>query len=129
MRDSLSRYVRAVGAFIPDAMSLAVFMLAGLLAVALASGSTPTEAADALYRGLWMLLPFSMQVTLLLVLSGVLAATPLFRQVVLRVADLPRSVNQVFLFSALLVAALSYLYWGLAMALGPLVAVHFARAA
>jgi short-chain fatty acids transporter len=129
MQDRLDRYIRAIGAFIPDAMSLAVFMLAGLIAIALVSGSTPVETADALYRGLWMLLPFSMQVTLLLVLSGVLAATPLFRQVVLRFADLPRSINQVFLYSALLVAALSYLYWGLAMALGPLIAVHFARAA
>ena len=76
-----------------------------------------------------MLLPFSMQMTLVLLLSGVLASTPGFRRIVFTLARLPRNATQVFVVSILLGAALSYLYWGLALALGPLVAVHFAREA
>ena len=34
-----------------------------------------------------------------------------------------------FVYSVLLVAAISYLNWGLALALGPLIAVHFAAEA
>ena len=39
----------------------------------------------------------------------------------------PRPLIQVFVYSVLLVAAISYLNWGLALALGPLIAVHFAK--
>lgn len=129
MRDRLTRMVRLVGAFIPDATAMAVFMLAGLAALALALGNSTTEVADAFYRGLWMLLPLSMQMTLVLLLSGAMAATPLFRRLILRLAELPRSTFQVFLVAVLLSGAMSYLYWGLIFALGPMIAVHFARVA
>jgi short-chain fatty acids transporter len=129
MRDSLTRFARISGVFIPDATAMAVFMLLALGGCALLLGNTLTETTDAFYRGLWMLLPFSMQMTLILLLSGVLASTPGFRRVVFALAAVPRNTTQVFALSILLGAALSYLYWGLAFALGPLIAVHFARAA
>ncbi len=84
---------------------------------------------DAYYRGLWMLLPFTMQMTLILVLSSSLGASPLFKRLVARLARLPRSTAQVFVFATLTAAALSYLYWGLGITLGPLVAIYFAREA
>ena len=129
MRDSLTRFARLAGAFIPDATAMAVFMLLALGATALLLGDTLTTTTDAFYRGLWMLLPFSMQMVLILLLSGVLASTPAFRRIVFALASLPRTTTQVFAVSILFGAALSYLYWGLAFALGPLVAVHFAREA
>lgn len=129
MRESLTRFARLAGAFIPDATAMAVFMLMVLGGCALLLGDTLTETTDAFYRGLWMLLPFSMQMTLVLLLSGVLASTPAFRRIVFTLASVPRNASQVFIVSILLGAALSYLYWGLALALGPLVAVHFAREA
>lgn len=129
MRDSLTRFARVAGAFIPDATAIAVFMLLALGGCALLLGNTLTETTDAFYRGLWMLLPFSMQMTLVLLLSGVLASTPAFRRIVFALAGAPRNATQVFIVSIVLGAALSYLYWGLAYALGPLVAVHFAREA
>ena len=67
---------------VPDAISTAVFMLVILFIIALAIGNTFTTTMDAWYRGLWMLLPFTMQMTLVLMLGCVLAATPLFRKVI-----------------------------------------------
>jgi len=84
---------------------------------------------DAFYRGLWMLPPFTMQMALILVLSSTLGEAPVFRQAVSRLSRLPRTRAQVFALSCLVIACLAYLYWGLAMALGPLVAVYFAREA
>ncbi len=129
MRDRLTRFSRAAGAYVPEATAMAVIMLVVLIAAALALGNGVAATSDAFYRGLWMLLAFSMQMTLLLVLSASLSTTPFFRVVVMKLAELPRTATAVILLSVLLTSALGYLYWGLALALGPLIAVHFARRA
>ncbi|MSQ92542.1 MAG: short-chain fatty acid transporter [Gammaproteobacteria bacterium] len=129
MRDRLTRFSHAAGAQVPDATAMAVILLVILMLAALGLGNSFSDTSDAFYRGLWMLLAFSMQMTLLLVLSSVLSTMPFFRTAVFRLAKLPGTVTQVFFLSVLLTAALSYLYWGLGLALGPLIAVHFARAA
>jgi short-chain fatty acids transporter len=127
--DWLTRFSQAIGRVIPDAMSTAVGMLLLLGVGALAIGNSGAAVMDAFYRGLWMLLPFTMQMTLILVLSSTLGAAPLFRHAVARLSRLPRTQPQVFALSCLVVACLAYLYWGLAIALGPLVSIYFAREA
>jgi short-chain fatty acids transporter len=110
-------------------MSSAVGMLLLLGIGALAIGNSGTAVMDAFYRGLWMLLPFTMQMALILVLSSTLGAAPVFRHAVAGLSRLPRTLGQVFALSCLVVACLGYLYWGLAIALGPLVSIYFAREA
>ena len=127
--DWISRFSRSVGTLVPDATSASAILLVILVAAALALGNGVTATADAYYRGLWMLLPFTMQMTLILVLSSVASATAVFRNSVVRLAQLPRNMTQLVALAVCLNAALSYLYWGLALALGPLIAIHFARAA
>jgi short-chain fatty acids transporter len=127
--DRISRFAQVVGTLVPDATSAAVILMLVVAGAALALGSTPGAIVDAYYRGLWMLLPFTMQMTLILVLSAVVSATPLFRRVVVTLARKPRTLTQVIVFSVLLDAAASYFYWGLGLALGPLIAIHFAAAA
>ena len=110
-------------------MSTAVGMLLLLGVAALAIGNSGTAVMDAFYRGLWMLLPFTMQMTLILVLSSTLGAAPVFKHGIARLSRLPRTQGQVFALSCLVVACLAYLYWGLSVALGPLVSIYFAREA
>jgi short-chain fatty acids transporter len=95
----------------------------------LALGNSPAATLDAYYRGLWMLLPFTMQMTLILVLSSVLAATPFCKAAITRLSRLPATRFQVVALAVLLTAFASYLYWGLGTVLAPFVAVHFAREA
>src|SRR4030095_14678263 len=104
-------------------------MVVVLVVAALALGNSFAATMDAWYRGLWMLLPFTMQMTLVLVLGSVLGATPLFRKIIVFFSRKSNTVTQVILYSSLLAAAVSYLNWGLALALGPLIAVHFASEA
>ncbi len=127
--DRLTRFSQLIGRVIPDAMSTAVGMLLLLTLGALAIGNSGTVVMDAFYRGLWMLLPFTMQMTLILVLSSTLGAAPVFKGAVARLSRLPRTHGQVFALACLVVACLAYLYWGLAVALGPLVSIYFAREA
>ena len=58
-------------------MSASVILLLIVAGTALAFGNTFAALADAHYRGLWMLLPFTMQMTLILVLSTVVSGTAL----------------------------------------------------
>ena len=125
--DRLTAAATFIGGLIPDAMTTAIALMAAVVGAALLIGNTFTQTADAYYRGLWMLLPFTMQMTLILVLSSTLAATPFFRRLIVTLSRLPDSPGRTLALAMLTTGTLAYCYWGLSLAMGPLVAVHFAR--
>ncbi len=120
---------RVMERWVPDALTTAVALMVMLVALSLMAGATAMETIDAYYEGLWMFLKFTMQMTLILVLSLVLAATPVFKQLVVRVAKIPRTRSQVVTMASLTLGVIAYLNWGLALALGPLIGIHFCREA
>jgi short-chain fatty acids transporter len=67
--------------------------------------------------------------TLIILLSTALSSSPFFRRSVARLAALPRTANQTVALAVTLAAASAYAYWGLGMALSPVIAVYFAREA
>jgi short-chain fatty acids transporter len=114
---------------VPDAITAGVILTFLTLAIALVLGNSPARAMDAYHQGLWMLLPFTMQMTLILVLSLALSTTPFFRRAIARLARIPKTRNQ-FIGLAFLIGGLtSYLYWGLGYALNPMIAIYFAAEA
>ena len=128
--DRITRFSHGLGTLVPDATSASVILLLIVAIAALAYGNSPSAVAGAYHRGLWMLLPFTMQMTLILVLSSSLGASPLFQAGDPWRWPQPRTAARPACWSvAALTAALSYFYWGLGIALGPLIAVHFAREA
>ena len=125
----LDRFAAWMGRVVPDALTASVILLIVLVAAALALGNSSMSVMDAYYKGLWMLLPFTMQMTLIIVLSSTLASAPSCRRVVEALSRLPKTRNQVLVLAILLSAASAYLYWGLGIALSPIIAVYFAREA
>lgn len=125
----ITRFSRAVERLVPDAITASIFFLFLLAVAALATGNSPETTMEAYYKGLWMLLPFTMQMTLIVVLGRVLGSTPLFKSAVRSLSRLPRTAGQVVVLSVLVVTILSYFYWGLGIALGPLTAIYFCREA
>jgi len=125
----LDRFASLMSRYVPDAITACAVLMLVLFAVALALGNSLQEVGDAYYTGLWMLLPFTMQMTLIIVLSATLATTPFFRRAIAALARLPRSTAQVVGLSVLITAVVSYFYGGLGVVLGPIVAVSFAREA
>lgn len=123
----LEEMSRAIGRLTPDAITAAAFMLVTLAISALLLGNPLERVLDAWYRGLWMLLPFTMQMTLVLVLSGVVGQTPWFRATIQRLATLPSTENQVIAGVVIVSAILGYLNWGLGIVLAPIAAIYFAR--
>src|SRR5688572_1235289 len=128
-RTRLERLSLWMGHAVPDAITASVVFLFIVAAAALLIGTPSASVMDAYYRGLWMLLPFTMQMTLIIVLGSALSASPLVRRIVIAVSRLPRSTNGVVGGAVLLAAGVSYLHWGLGYALTPVIAVYFAREA
>jgi short-chain fatty acids transporter len=114
---------------VPDAITTSIILLVLLFGLALAVGTGLTAAMDAYYRGLWMLLQFTMQMTLILVLSLILGATPAFKNAVIALSRLPRTQAQVMMLAVLCGGFVAYLNWGLSIALAPVIAIHFATQA
>ncbi|MBI2421338.1 MAG: short-chain fatty acid transporter [Candidatus Hydrogenedentes bacterium] len=114
---------------VPDAFTTAIVLMVILAALALFLGNTVTETVDAYYRGLWMLLAFTMQMTLMLTLSLVLAETRPFKFSVVYLSRIPKSATQVVIGVVLCTAVLAYSNWALSIALGPMVAIHFCKQA
>jgi short-chain fatty acids transporter len=125
----LDRFARVMGRLVPDAITTAIIFMLLLAGMALALGNSPAQVLDAYSQGLWSLLAFTMQMTLIITLSSVLGATPFFRKLILKLSGLPKTTTQVVGLAVLIIAVASYCYWGLGLALTPLVAIHFAREA
>ena len=118
-----------ISRFVPDAITASVLMTLAMVGLALALGNPATRILDAYHQGLWMLLQFTMQMTLIIVLSAALAATPFFRTAVASLARVPGSPRQMVALAFLSAGAASYVYWGLGYALGPMIAIMFAAEA
>src|SRR4030095_4392663 len=58
-----------------------------------------------------------------------LGATPFFKNAITRLSRLPNTKFQSIALAVVVTAVSAYLYWGLGIAMTPLVAVHFAREA
>src|SRR5687768_5390969 len=107
--DALARLMQRV---VPDAITTAIFLMVLLFALSVALGGAVTTTLDAYYRGLWMLLAFTMQMTLILVLSLILGSTRVFRNAIVSVSRLPKTRNQVVVLAVLCGAFVAYLNWG-----------------
>ncbi|MBZ5624548.1 MAG: TIGR00366 family protein [Acidobacteriia bacterium] len=125
----LDRFANAMSRWVPDAITAGVILTFLTLALALALGNPVSRVMDAYHQGLWMLLPFTMQMTLILVLSLALATTPFFRRAIARLARVPSTRNQFITLAFLTGGVTAYVYWGLGYALNPMIAIYFAAEA
>lgn len=125
----LDTFSRLVERFVPDAITTSTLLLVAVSIISLGIGNSVTATIDAYYKGLWMLLAFTMQMTLILVLSLILASTKAFRKSVVWLSRLPKNATQVVALAVVCAAFIAYLNWGLGIALGPMIAIHFCKEA
>ena len=125
----LEMVARLMERLVPDAITTAILLLVILFLASLAIGTPLAMVFDAYYQGLWSLLSFTMQMTLILVLSLIVAASPFFKRIVIAASRLPKTTFQVVVGASLCAALIAYLNWGLGIALVPMIAIHFSRQA
>ncbi len=118
-----------IARLVPDAITASIILTVLMAATAAALGNSVSRIADAYQQGLWMLLQFTMQMTLVIVLSSAISVTAFFRRGVSALARWPSTPKQIVVLTFLAAGAASYLFWGLGYALGPLIAILFAAEA
>jgi short-chain fatty acids transporter len=119
------RFASSVEKIVPDAITSSVFMVVILFIFTILIGVPLSKTTDAYYRGLWLLLAFTMQMTLIITLSAVFGSSPIFRRGIRALAKIPTTPFQVIMLATLVTAVLAYFYWGLAITLGPVIAIYF----
>ena len=121
----MERFALAIEKYVPDAITSAVVMIIILFVFATGIGTPLEKTGAAYYKGFWMLLAFTMQMTLIITLSAVFGQSPFFRKIILMLSVIPKTPFQVIALASILTGILAYLYWGLAITLGPVIAVYF----
>ncbi len=102
--------------WVPDAFSIALVLTFVTLALGLlVGGATPGQCVSAWGGSVWILLPFSMQIALVIFLGYVLAVSPPVKRSLDALATLPRTPRQAIAFTALVSMVLCWLNWGVGL--------------
>ncbi len=117
--------------WMPDAF---VFALAATLVIALAAFAAdpaarqaPLGVVDAWGVGFWTLIPFTLQMTMIIIGGYVLATSPPVFRLIVRIAAMPRTAKGAVLVVALVAMATSLLNWGFSLIVGAVLAREVAR--
>jgi short-chain fatty acids transporter len=114
--------------WVPDAFIFA--LLATLLVVGAAMVATPTPlpgVVDAWGRGFWELIPFTMQMSMVIITGYVLASAPPMKRLIRTVARWPKSPKAAVVTVALFAMVSSWFNWGFSLAFSAVLAREIAR--
>jgi short-chain fatty acids transporter len=114
--------------WIPDAFVFALLATIVVLLAGLAvAREGPVPLVEAWGRGFWELLPFTMQMALIIVTGHVLASSPPVAAAIARLARVPRTARQAALVVATFSMVTSWFNWGFSLIFGALLAREVAR--
>jgi short-chain fatty acids transporter len=113
--------------WIPDAYVFAALAVVGVAAAALALGASPVATAAAFGDGFWSLIPFTMQMSFIIIGGYVVASSPPVAHGIDRLAALPKTGRSAIGWIATVSMLTSLLHWGLSSILGSLLVRALAR--
>jgi short-chain fatty acids transporter len=114
--------------WIPDAFIfalLATFIV--IIAASTATPSTPADVVDAWGRGFWELIPFTLQMSLIIITGHVLATSPPIGRLIRAIASLPHSPRGAVALVTAVTLASSWINWGFSLVFGAVLAIEVAR--
>jgi short-chain fatty acids transporter len=114
--------------WIPDAFIFALMATALVIAAALtATPATLIETIDAWGRGFWDLLPFTLQMALVIITGHVLATSPPMRRAIRTIASWPRTPRGAVALATFFAMATSWFNWGFSLVFSAVLAIEIAR--
>jgi short-chain fatty acids transporter len=111
----------------PDAFAFAVMAVALVAAGALLIGAPPKGVAENFGSGFWSLIPFTMQMTFIIIGGYVVADSPPVDKLVRRLAAVPKSGRGAVAWIALFGMLTALVHWGLSMVFSSLLIRAVAR--
>src|SRR5918992_642926 len=117
--------------WMPDAFVFALgatlIVLVAAFLVDPAARQSPLRLVDAWGNGFWSLIPFTLQMVMIIVSGYVLASSPPVFRLIVRLAGVPRSAKGAVLLVALVAMLTSLLNWGFSLIVGAVLAREVAR--
>jgi short-chain fatty acids transporter len=114
--------------WIPDAFIFA--LVATILVIGAALAATPAtllDTVDAWGRGFWDLIPFTLQMALVIITGHVLATSPPMGRVIRAIAGWPRTPRGAVALVAFFALAASWFNWGFSLVFSAVLAIEIAR--
>ena len=121
------RFADFVERWFPDAFVFALVAVAVAAVAALVMGAPATAVADSFSTGFWDLIPFTMQMALVVVTGYVVATSPPASRLITRLAAVPRTGRTAVSFIATVSLATSLLNWGFGLVFAGLLAKAVGR--
>ncbi|MBM0103846.1 short-chain fatty acid transporter [Steroidobacter sp. S1-65] len=113
--------------WIPDAYVFAVLGVIIVAVAAIALGSPVTQTAKAFGDGFWSLIPFTMQMSFIIIGGYVVASSPPAARLIDKLAAFPSTGRGAVCWVAGISMLFSLLHWGLSMVLGSLLVRALSR--
>lgn len=114
--------------YLPDAfLFAAILTFIVFAATTLMTKQTPFSVAMHWGNGVWSLLSFSMQMVMVLVTGHTLATAPLFKKVLNKLSDLPKSPLQAIMYVTFVSGVACILNWGFGLVIGAIYAKEIAK--
>ncbi|HTK29949.1 MAG TPA: TIGR00366 family protein [Vicinamibacterales bacterium] len=114
--------------WIPDAFVFALVATFVVFGAALAAtGATPGQTVDAWGRGFWELIPFTLQMSLVIITGHVLATSPPMGRLIRRIAGWPSTPAAAVALVTLFALASAWLNWGFSLIFSAVLAREVAR--
>jgi short-chain fatty acids transporter len=114
--------------WVPDAFIFA--LIATVLVIVAALTATPASVAqtiDAWGRGFWDLIPFTLQMALVIITGHVLASSPPMGRVIRMIASWPRTPRGAVALVTFFALASSWFNWGFSLVFSAVLAIEIAR--
>src|SRR5215510_12305061 len=114
--------------WIPDAFIFALLAtIIVFIAALIWTPSTSGQVVDAWGGGFWDLIPFTLQMSLVIITGHVLASSPPIRRLIRQVAGWPRTAQGAVALVAFFAMASSWFNWGFSLVFSAVLARQIAR--
>jgi short-chain fatty acids transporter len=121
------RFTNWAERWFPDAYVFVALAVAVVAAAALLNGASPVAVATSFGDGFWSLIPFTMQMAMVVISGYVVASSPPAAKLIDGLAALPRSGRAAVAFVAAISMLTSLLNWGMSLVFSGLLVRALAR--
>jgi short-chain fatty acids transporter len=122
------RFQFAADRFIPTSFVFCVMLT--FIVCLMAFGLTDAGALDLVgfwYNGLWSMLTFAFQMTIMVVITSAVAKSPIMDRMLSRVAKVPKTPRAAYLILIVVTCIAAYINWAFATILAPILSMYMSK--